>query len=237
MRSLLVVAGAVLALVVGVSPALGARFVGSTYGGAKFVSGGGPFEWSFESGYSTGQYSGVAYRLSTESAWHRCLYPHTSGEIVRRVPERVVLSGLPEGTYTIEIADDQSKGWLQEHGVLESSLNTCGEPQYPGFFSVSSDSFTVQRPAVPVAETPATPHAPSSPVTEATPPDSPAPSTPTGGAGCPRGSKLGHVGGRRVCLRAGQPCSWRHRSEYRRYGLTCVRKGRRAVLVRRQSHG
>jgi hypothetical protein len=80
--------------------ALGALGAAGSASAAQFTaqpplyvqSGAGPFEWSFESSFVGGP---VAYKLSTEPAWHRCQ------------PDGVAtLSGLPEGRHSVTIADD-----------------------------------------------------------------------------------------------------------------------------------
>ena len=62
----------------------------------------------------------VGYKLSTETAWHRCLQYGSA-----------MLANLPDGTYTIEIADDVNVNYLNSHGLLESGLNTCGNGNAP----------------------------------------------------------------------------------------------------------
>lgn len=74
-------------------------------------SGAGSFEWQFRSsspGTSTGSF---AYRLSTESVWHRCANDN---------PPR--LSDLPEGAYSVTIADDISLDWYNARGLLFSGF-------------------------------------------------------------------------------------------------------------------
>jgi hypothetical protein len=63
---------------------------------ALFVqSGAGPFEWTFASDDPADPAGPVAYKLSTEEAWHRCVADGAAS-----------LSDLPEGRYTVTIADD-----------------------------------------------------------------------------------------------------------------------------------
>ena len=75
------------------------------------TSGAGPFEWQFRSstpGTSTGS---MAYRLSTETVWHRC---------AKDYPAR--LSDLAEGAYSVTIADDIDLDWYSARGLLYSSF-------------------------------------------------------------------------------------------------------------------
>lgn len=115
-----------------------AQFTTTPYNGQAFTSGTGPFGWSFQSGQSqNGEYGWVAYKLSTESSWHRCLrYAN------------VQLAGLSPGTYSIQIGDDLNMDWLSSHGLLESGQNTCGIDEPPPS-AVSMDSFAVVPPAPP----------------------------------------------------------------------------------------
>jgi hypothetical protein len=99
-----------------------------TPGQSAFSSGAGPFDWSFASG--TG---GVGYRLSSETRWHRCLLgsPH------------VELSGLPDGQYSIEIADDLNLDNLADSGLWYSSTNTCEDPSTAPPGAVSRDTIVI----------------------------------------------------------------------------------------------
>jgi hypothetical protein len=74
----------------------------------------GPFSWTFASSEhpdpvfgTVPVLSGVAYKLSTESTWHRCLQDGYAG-----------LSQVPPGTYTITIADDYNPAVLAKYGDL-----------------------------------------------------------------------------------------------------------------------
>jgi hypothetical protein len=61
----------------------------------------------------------------------------------------------------------------------------------------------------------------------------PAPPHSSPKAACRRGFTRATIGGRRVCLHAGEFCARAHARQYRRYGYACVLKKRRYRLVRR----
>jgi hypothetical protein len=224
------------------SAASAAEFVSQPYDGQVFTSGIGPFTWRFESSHETGEYSGVAYRLSTDGVWHRCRDTEVT-QSGRRIPPSVSLSNLAEGTYSIEITDDQSKYWLIKEGIAQSGIDTCGRQEYPGYGAVSTDSFTIRAPTVerPPELVPATPAEPGtspsqgSVSTSPTPSVAPAPaptqlSTPT--RQCRPGYTRALIGGHATCLHAGAHCVWRRQREYPRYHFACVRKGRQFELER-----
>src|SRR4051812_9934357 len=74
-------------------------------------SGAGPFEWQIRTSSAGTSTGGVAYKLSTESVWHRCN---------KDLPPR--LSNLPDGAYSITIADDISLDWYNARGLLFSGF-------------------------------------------------------------------------------------------------------------------
>jgi hypothetical protein len=57
--------------------------------------------------------SGVAYKLSTETAWHRCLAPGP------------VTITPPAGDYTLQIADDTNRGWFDAN-LPQAQTPECG---------------------------------------------------------------------------------------------------------------
>jgi hypothetical protein len=231
-RKIGILAAVLLAL--GVEPAAAAVFAGSTYDGATFASGAGPFTWSFESSYDKGEFSGVAYRLSTDGVWNRCRENWAGTyENPRSAPVVVSLSNLGYGAYTIEITNDQSKAWLIAEGISNSGLNTCPNKEYPGYGAVSRDSFTIAAPVVP-----GKPGEPSLPgATTTSPTTTPGPSTPTPSttpaSRCRAGYTTARIGGHSACLHAGGSCVWRFRRQYRHYHYACVRHGRKYRLARR----
>jgi hypothetical protein len=127
-----VLLAAPLALVL-TSTAVAARFTSPEYHGKVFTSGAGRIGWTFESSEPRyHKYGFVAYHLSTERGWHRCL---RYGE--------AALENVAPGKYRIEIADDLSMSWLAENGLLESGfVGQCSDANSPGT-PVASDSFTV----------------------------------------------------------------------------------------------
>ena len=184
----------------------------------------------------------MAYHLSTEGVWYRCLerYIH-AGENSRRIPVTVTLAELPPGVYSIEIANDLSRGWLIEAGLLQSRYNTCGKNEYPGYASISTDSFTVVAPVTqppPAVETPSSPPSPpvASPPAQGAPLPAqgplPSPTKPT--LRCRSGYTQARIGGHLTCLHAGESCIWRYRHQYKRYHYACVTRGRKFRLVRRR---
>ena len=119
-RVAVAVAGCLFALGLSANAAQAAEFT-STPGASVFSSGAGPFGWGFASSSSaSGEMGWVGYKLSTETAWHRCLQYGSA-----------MLANLPDGTYTIEIADDVNVNYLNSHGLLESGFNTCGDGNPP----------------------------------------------------------------------------------------------------------
>jgi hypothetical protein len=118
LRSVLL--GVVVGLLVAPSSGLGASFTqrpSQNY----YSSGTGPFSWWFVSSQPTdSEYGWACYMLSSEGSWHRCL---SSGQ--------ASVSGLPDGTYTIQIADDVNTNWLNARGLFFSGANTCADGQAP----------------------------------------------------------------------------------------------------------
>jgi hypothetical protein len=132
-------AAAVLAVLLALaltSTAVAARFTSPEYHGRVLASGAGRISWTFESSEPRyHKYGFVAYRLSSEPGWHRCL---KYGE--------AVLENVPPGKYRIEIANDLSMSWIAEHGLLESGLvGECSDSDSPGT-PVASDSVTIAPP-------------------------------------------------------------------------------------------
>jgi hypothetical protein len=74
---------------------------------------------------------------------------------------------------------------------------------------------------------------PVAPVTRHQPASNGTPSLPASHGYCsgPR-ERLGTINHRVVCLHPGGSCSWRHRSQYRRYDYQCVKRGRKYRLIR-----
>jgi hypothetical protein len=80
--------------------------------------------------------SGVAYKLSNEASWHRCL-----------APGKVSVS-LPPGGYVLAIADDTSRPWFDAN-VPASTTPECQETTAPRNEPVSYATFVVHEPAAP----------------------------------------------------------------------------------------
>jgi PKD repeat protein len=126
------VTGALIALGLTANSAQAAEFT-NTPGESVFASGVGPFAWGFQSSESaSGENGWVAYKLSTETTWHRCLQYGSA-----------MLASLPDGTYTIEIADDLNVDWLNSHGLLESGFDTCGDASAAPAGTPSFDTITI----------------------------------------------------------------------------------------------
>ena len=106
-----------------------------------YSSGAGPFDWSFKSSGSNTTQDWVGYKLSTESTWHRCLGGSASVE----------LKNLPDGTYSIVIADDIDSIWLERNFM--GSFNTCGDPSTAPPGAVSRDTIVIDS-TPPVVATP-----------------------------------------------------------------------------------
>lgn len=77
--------------------------------------------------------SGVAYKLSTEQTWHRCLAPGP------------ITLNLPPGGYRLDIADDTSRPWFDAH-VPTSLTPECSETGAPWNRDVTSTFFSVRFP-------------------------------------------------------------------------------------------
>lgn len=128
---------ALAALTVGLALPAGAS--GASFslspGRAPFSSGAGPFDWSFHSSSSPNSYTGwVGYKLSTDSNWHRCIGGSSA---------HAELTNLPDGTYSIDIADDINKVYLNSIGAFDSSSNTCGDPSMAPPGAVSRDTIVI----------------------------------------------------------------------------------------------
>lgn len=78
--------------------------------------------------------SGVAYKLSTESAWHRCLSLNPT-----------VTLTLPAGDYSLELADDISRQWFDENQPSDPTPE-CQETGAPKAQRVSTFTFYVRNP-------------------------------------------------------------------------------------------
>ncbi len=78
---------------------------------------------------------GVAYELSTDHVWHRCIQWGSAS-----------LSNLQPGTYSITISDDYSPVWFANNGLLgsklESELCTDGPPSGE---NLKTDSLTIAK--------------------------------------------------------------------------------------------
>lgn len=145
---------------------------------ATTTNGAGPFTWSFRSdAQPESAYSWVAYKLSTESSWHRC----TPTEVVS-------LEDLPVGTYSIEISDDLNSWNWAGRGLGATANQECHEAEPPPGFIRRASSFSVIAP--PPVVTPPPTVAPSQPTTTApttTPPTtSPTTVAPTVTPSCKR---------------------------------------------------
>jgi len=110
-RGLLAAAAATTALLgAGAQSAYGAYF--TTQPSAYARSGAGPFSWGFASDSPLDtQYGWTAYKLSTEELWHRC----TNGV----GPQ---LRDLPDGVYTVDIADDVDLDWAIRRNIFNSGF-------------------------------------------------------------------------------------------------------------------
>jgi hypothetical protein len=206
------------------APASAATFVGGTYNGASFTSGVGPFVWNIESSHQSGEYAGLAWRLSTDGVWHLC----------QESPMKISLSNVGPGVYTIEIADDVSKGWLIEHGASNSSIAELLCRFFP-LGPISTDSFTIPKhrdePGKPSSPRPTITTSPTTSPSSSTVGPAPRASTQPSRA-CRSGNTAARIGGHSTCLHTGASCLWRYRRQYAHYHYACVRKGRRVVLVR-----
>jgi hypothetical protein len=81
--------------------------------------------------------SGTAYKLSTETAWHRCL-PYTT----------TVTITPPAGDYSIDVADDTSRQWFDEHQPA-STTPECSQTTAPFAHALTTNWFYVRdRPKV-----------------------------------------------------------------------------------------
>lgn len=78
--------------------------------------------------------SGVAYKLSNETAWHRCL----------ALTPTVTLN-LPAGDYSIEIADDISRAWFDQN-LPQDPTPECQETTAPKNRPVTVAWFYVRNP-------------------------------------------------------------------------------------------
>jgi hypothetical protein len=136
---------------------------------AQVTDGAGPFTWSFVSD-GTHAYSWVAYRLSTETGWHRCV---ANG--------MVTIENLPVGTYSIEITNDVDLEDWAARGLGNSfdaqACHMSPPPDSPYARRISN--FSVITPAV--VATPTTPG--TSPTLPVTPPTVPVTSPAGAGPG------------------------------------------------------
>jgi hypothetical protein len=80
--------------------------------------------------------SGVAYKLSSETAWHRCLPLNST-----------ITLTLPAGDYTIQIADDSNRAWFDQN-LPQSQTPECSETTAPLGRPISSGVFYVRNPPV-----------------------------------------------------------------------------------------
>jgi hypothetical protein len=100
-----------------------------------YSSGAGPLEWWFSSSDPGGENGWVAWKLSTDQYWSRC-----QGQ-----SNHVALSNLPDGLYTIAIADDINLTYWNDLGLLYSShTQPCRDsPPEPPSTPRSTDYFYV----------------------------------------------------------------------------------------------
>jgi hypothetical protein len=75
--------------------------------------------------------SGVAYKLSSEAGWHRCLAPGT------------VTLALPAGDYTVQIADDTDRAWFDENEA-QASTPECAGATAPAGRAITTATFYVR---------------------------------------------------------------------------------------------
>lgn len=153
----------VLALtVLAINPAQGAGAYFTSKPPSASSSGTGPFLWSFTSG-SSGLYGAVAYKLSTDIAWHRCTQVHN-----------VTLANLPDGTYSMMIADDVDLDYAAAHGLYNSSFTQqpCKEQPPPEpFMPISVSSLVIDStPSEGFTSPPLLPTSPQAPTSPATAP-------------------------------------------------------------------
>lgn len=74
-------------------------------------SGAGPFEWRFVSSDPGGPDGSYAYKLGTENVWHRCGKDYPA-----------MLSGLPDGVYSVTIANDIDLDWYAARGMARDGV-------------------------------------------------------------------------------------------------------------------
>jgi hypothetical protein len=99
-----------------------------------YSSGAGPFDWAIEPSSSSPYLSAVGYKLSTESTWHRCI---TGSYLLE-------LKDVPDGTYSIDIADDINLIYLGRLlGGLSSGSNTCGDSSRAPSSAISRDTIVI----------------------------------------------------------------------------------------------
>jgi hypothetical protein len=149
------------------------------------TNGAGPFTWSFVSNGNQA-YSWVAYKLSTEAYWHRC------------VPNGVVtLENLPIGTYSIEVTDDVDLEDWAARGLGNSldaqACHMSPPPESPYVRRISS--FSVIAP--PIVTSPTTPTTPTGG-------SQPGPTTPPPATSQPPSSGASQPGSDRACTTARQ---------------------------------
>jgi hypothetical protein len=143
MRHLALAVVAVLAL-----PASASAASFDTTPPATSPSGTTSFPFTIRSTGGSGDNGWVAYKLPTETGWHRCQHPN---------PVSFSLGALADGTYTVYIADDINVDWWAAQGQLYSGHTAGCSTQDAPATQVSSFTFTVAAPVV-------TPPSPQSPV-------------------------------------------------------------------------
>jgi hypothetical protein len=75
--------------------------------------------------------SGVAYKLSSDAGWHRCLAPGT------------ITLTLPAGDYTVQIADDTNRAWFDQNEP-HASTPECGQGGAPAGRAITTATFYVR---------------------------------------------------------------------------------------------
>lgn len=139
-------------------------------------SGAGPFNFAARSGGGDGENGWLAYKLPTEPGWHRCQHPN---------PVQFSMSNLPDGKYTVQIADDINKDYWAARGQLYSGHTTGCDTTDPPSTSITSYTFTVN--SQPTQEPPQEQPPPESSPPEGSPPSDPDPQPePTSDSRCPR---------------------------------------------------
>jgi hypothetical protein len=141
---------AMVSVVLGVSAAgaQAAHFNGAPYAYTK--SGVGPFVWSIATDDPGGANGSYAWKFASDSLWHRCGHDGLP-----------TVSGVPEGAYTVLIADDVDLDWYNARGIAFSGATqpcfdaNAGSPPVPSAQStlyVDHTPPTVSAPTVVVAD-------------------------------------------------------------------------------------